>query len=96
MNNNDRIQVIARIRPFTKTELIRGDQSIATTSNDSIHLENDGFYKSYKLDAVLDKNIDQSQVFERVEPLLESIMDGYNCSLLTYGQTGLSISLIQN
>ena len=81
---NNRIQVIARIRPFTKAELVRGDENITNTSEENaIHLEpsssvegSNAILKSYRLDGVLDRTDNQQKVFERVEPLLESIMEG--------------------
>jgi kinesin family member 11 len=90
---NDRIQVIARIRPLTRTEIERNDEVITATSDSTIYLEpvtSSGIsYKSYRLDGVLDSSDSQTKVFESVEPLLHCLLEGYNCSLFTYGQTGI-------
>lgn len=67
----------------------RGDDSSGEAT--TIHLgakSSTILNKSYRLDGVIGPNHDQRQVFGKVIPLLESLVDGFNCSLFTYGQTG--------
>jgi hypothetical protein len=108
---NDRIQVIGRIRPMTRAELERGDDVIARVVAESSSLSALEYQaktirlglksstvvnKNYKLDAALDENYTQAQVFENVIPLLDSLVEGYNCSLFTYGQTGKTNIVVSN
>lgn len=79
---NERIQVIGRIRPLTRNELENNDESVVLTSDNSIFVENSNMCKSYQLDSVLDMTDTQLKVFEKVEPLLENVLEGYNCSLV--------------
>lgn len=44
--------------------------------------------KTFKFTSVLPVDARQSDVFEHVVPLLRSAMDGFNCTIFTYGQTG--------
>jgi len=89
----DRIKVLARIRPLLNKEIQRGDVIITevTDENTKIRLESRsscGISRNYKLDAILSENDTQSDVFSHVQPLLGDLLEGFNCSLFTYGQTG--------
>ncbi len=89
---NERIQVVGRIRPLTVTEKERGDTVEAhREDNQTIRLDfksANQTSKKYRLDSVLDYQSNQVNVFERVVPLLDNLLEGYNCSLFAYGQTG--------
>eukprot|EP01038_Epipyxis_sp_PR26KG_P012262 gene12262-16442_t len=86
----DRIQVIARVRPQSKRELSLNDPIVSTISIDhsSIQLSTSNNTRSYKLDQVVDVHEGQEHVFKWVSPLLDDVLQGYNGSLFTYGQTG--------
>jgi len=43
---------------------------------------------SFKFDTVFEPNTTQEQIFERVGPLVESVLDGYKVCVFAYGQTG--------
>jgi len=43
---------------------------------------------SFKFDTVFEPATTQEQVFERVGPLVESVVDGYKVCVFAYGQTG--------
>ena len=92
MSKYDRIKVLARIRPLNNKEISSQDavalnvssgKSIDITSTAATHSR-----RKFELDAVLDENTSQDQVFEHILPLLESSIEGYNCTIFTYGQTG--------
>ena len=42
----------------------------------------------FKYDCVFEPNAPQEQIFENIEPLVESAVDGYRVCILAYGQTG--------
>ena len=44
--------------------------------------------KSFKFDRVFSPTSTQQEIFETVRPLITSTMDGYNVSIMAYGQTG--------
>lgn len=48
---------------------------------------------SYSYDAVYEAGSSQEAVFADVEPVVTSVMDGYNVCIFAYGQTGLSPAL---
>jgi excinuclease UvrABC helicase subunit UvrB len=45
-------------------------------------------WKSFAFDRVWKSDADQSEVYADVEPLVLSVLDGYNACILAYGQTG--------
>ena len=48
----------------------------------------DGGKKLYEYDRVFRPAADQEEVFADVQPLVQSVMDGYNVCIFAYGQTG--------
>ena len=93
MNHGDRLAVIARVRPLSKTELARKEHSVVAVCNNSISLRYDRFEtaqngKIFRLDSVLDENSNQCDVFDQIEPMLQTALEGYNTSIFTYGQSG--------
>ena len=45
--------------------------------------------RTYPFDAVFGPEADQTTVYnDVVQPMLEEVLDGYNCTLFAYGQTG--------
>ena len=44
--------------------------------------------KTFQFDSVFDGSASQADVFAQTIPLLESSLQGYNCTIFTYGQTG--------
>lgn len=45
--------------------------------------------KTFTFDAVYDTDVQQSTVYDEVAfPLVESMLEGYNCTIFAYGQTG--------
>jgi len=94
-----RIKAVARIRPPGSEEELYEERVIHTSftdpasipSNDHLIIQaSNGLYptKQFKLDALVDVDGSQSDVFREVEPQLEKSLHGYNCCICTYGQTG--------
>jgi len=85
------IQVCCRIRPLTNGEIKRGEKRVVENLSES---EVGCFdsrikgWKSYAFDKVWGANASQGSVFQDVEPLALSVIDGYNACIFAYGQTG--------
>jgi len=85
------IQVCCRIRPLTNGEIKRGEKRVVENLSES---EVGCFdsrikaWKSYAFDKVWGAGSSQGSVFQDVEPLALSVIDGYNACIFAYGQTG--------
>ncbi|CAL5048232.1 unnamed protein product [Urochloa decumbens] len=87
------IRVYCRIRPFlpeedqksTTIEYVGddGDLIIANPTRKG----NEGS-KSFKFNKVLGPTASQDEVFKDIQPLIRSVLDGYNVCIFAYGQTG--------
>lgn len=82
---NQNIQVFVRCRPLNTNEkkghidLIPEKRTIKTSQQN----------KSYTFDNVFDAHTKQHDVYLAVvEPLVEQVIEGYNCTVFAYGQTG--------
>jgi len=90
------IRVFCRLRPLLPRE--QGDDSIATRRDlftvevNKIMTSLEGMQRSerkaFPFDAVFGPSAQQEEVFREVEDLVQSAMDGYNVTILAYGQTG--------
>lgn len=84
---NDRIKVICRIRPLNASEISRNEENILkVTSSETLEMEyQNGTMngRTFQLDAVLDSNTTQEDVFTYIQPLLEGALEGYNCTVFT-------------
>ena len=84
------IQVCCRIRPFNKTETDRGDEAAVEliTETECAVLTNSNTWEAYGFDQVWGQQSSQAQVFEQVEALALSVVEGFNACICCYGQTG--------
>ncbi|XP_036606589.1 kinesin-like protein KIFC3 isoform X1 [Trichosurus vulpecula] len=86
------IRVIGRVRPITKEDGDGPEASNAVTfdSDDDaiIHLLHKGKPVSFELDKVFPPHATQQDVFQEVQALITSCIDGYNVCIFAYGQTG--------
>ena len=93
------LQVVARIRPMTVTEIRGGaprcldintttqEVVIKTTRNNSIKGTTES--KAFTFNKVYGPSSTQETIFEdTVSPCLDDVMKGYSCTLFAYGQTG--------
>lgn len=82
---NDNIKVIARFRPDNT------DENVVEYSPDgqSVNVLIDGRYQDYIYDRVFDDGSEQQQLFDySVRQTTDDLAEGYNGTVLCYGQTG--------
>ncbi|CAD8093676.1 unnamed protein product [Paramecium sonneborni] len=82
----ENIRVLVRVRPLNYRETHLGANACVSTSGNSITLDNK---KEYTYDHVLGSDSTQEQVFQKIgNSTLQSFLDGLNCCVFAYGQTG--------
>lgn len=84
----DCVRVAVRVRPFNAREHLAGSTEVVTVGEDgrSLNMAPD---RHFTFDRVLPPNCEQETVFtELAGPLIDSWLEGYNCTILAYGQTG--------
>ncbi|KAK8661059.1 hypothetical protein V6N13_051961 [Hibiscus sabdariffa] len=93
LNLKGNIRVFCRVRPLTLAENIGGGLGFGLghvvafdTSNLLLELGNNKS-KRYTFDSVFHGS-SQDGVFSEVEPVIKSVLDGYNACIFAYGQTG--------
>ncbi|KAK1305575.1 Kinesin-like protein KIN12B [Acorus calamus] len=78
------VKVVVRVRPVIGGEK-EGDRIVRNVSADSVAVGD----RVFKFDAVFDSKSTQGDVFQAIGvPLVKDALEGYNASILTYGQTG--------
>ena len=88
------IQVFLRVRPLSNIEIKRKSKTIIETSPNGKEVivherQQDKVAKKFKFDSVFGPSSKQIDVYNAVvSPLLEQVLDGYNCTVFAYGQTG--------
>ena len=99
------VRVVARVRPLAKYELEKNCQSVvqkvpnaSKNEPEVLQINNGGSggpesesTKWFELDAVLDEQCSQQQVYEQsgaYRAISQDLFGGYNCTILAYGQTG--------
>ncbi|KFZ65749.1 Kinesin-like KIFC3, partial [Antrostomus carolinensis] len=86
------IRVFGRVRPITKEDGEGPEVANAVTfdaDNDAVlHLLHKGKQVSFELDKVFPPQASQEEVFQEVQALVTSCIDGYNVCIFAYGQTG--------
>lgn len=82
------VRVAVRLRPLNAREqLAESTEAIAYSPHSSqIHA---GPEHCFTFDSVFGPETGQQEVFETLaRPLLETFINGYNCTILAYGQVG--------
>ncbi|NXE84032.1 KIFC3 protein, partial [Cochlearius cochlearius] len=86
------IRVFGRVRPITKEDGEGAEAANAVTfdaDDDAVlHLLHKGKQVSFELDKVFPPQASQEEVFQEVQALVTSCIDGYNVCIFAYGQTG--------
>jgi len=85
------IQVCCRIRPMSIDETQQGLHEVAQSLSETevgCFDERTKSWKSYAFDKVWGHETKQKEVFGDVEPMVLSVVDGYNACIFAYGQTG--------
>jgi kinesin family protein C2/C3 len=83
--------VLCRVRPILEVERRSGeDVDVTEIPNDEeLLVQRDQQTRTkYEYDRVFGQNSTQEEVFEAVQPLCVSVLDGYNVCIFAYGQTG--------
>lgn len=85
------IQVCCRIRPMKGSEIKEGQRCVVDPLSETeigCFDERSKVWKSFAFDKVWGPEQPQQGVFQDVEPLALSVVDGYNACIFAYGQTG--------
>ncbi|CAH0515942.1 unnamed protein product [Peronospora belbahrii] len=74
---------------FRSDRLMPSDSNGKTTSNENMEtLANNSSWKVFTFDRILGPEETQNDVFREVEPIAQSVVDGFKACIFAYGQTG--------
>ena len=77
-----------RFRPLAPTE--RATRCVSCTPPTSLrHTAGDGSTLSFSFDGVHGEDTSQSEIFQEVKDVAQSVLQGYNGCIMAYGQTGV-------
>eukprot|EP00300_Choanocystis_sp_HF-7_P030279 c39072_g1_i1.p1 GENE.c39072_g1_i1~~c39072_g1_i1.p1 ORF type:complete len:766 (+),score=221.84 c39072_g1_i1:49-2298(+) len=83
------IRVYCRCRPISNREIERGASDVTGFGEmDEITIFTPQGPKQFEFDRTFDQESTQEKVFEDTQPLMQSIIDGFNVCIFAYGQTG--------
>ncbi|XP_042371714.1 kinesin-like protein KIFC3, partial [Plectropomus leopardus] len=86
------IRVFCRVRPVSQEEQDSADAKtmLSFDSDDDavLYLSNKGKIMTFELDKVFPPQATQEEVFQEVQSLVTSCIDGFNVCIFAYGQTG--------
>jgi kinesin family protein 3/17 len=91
--SKDCVKVVIRCRPLTSKEQTKKEEEIVfvKSKNKQIFLKNPKKEKTdvFTFDFTFGQDCDQEKLYSRCcEGVINSLMDGYNCTIFAYGQTG--------
>eukprot|EP01036_Dinobryon_divergens_P041888 gene41888-55573_t len=80
------IKVFVRVRPPISNEV---DEAVAVnvTGVNSVQVKSDRYDVTCHYDHVFNEIAEQESVFEKIQPLLDDVLSGYNGCIFAYGQT---------
>lgn len=80
------IRVLCRVRPLLGSEK---ESSVIKMEDGELSLKaTKGYIKSWECDRIFTPKETNTDVYNEVEPLITSVLDGYNVTIFAYGQTG--------
>uniref|UniRef100_A0A668ALH9 Si:ch211-257p13.3 n=1 Tax=Myripristis murdjan TaxID=586833 RepID=A0A668ALH9_9TELE len=86
------IRVLCRVKPVLKEDQHEEGQAVVVTTDpnneSSLTVINKGKGRVFDLDKVFHPQATQEEVFQEIEPLVTSCIDGYHVCIFAYGQTG--------
>ncbi|XP_075884115.1 kinesin-like protein KIFC3 [Nelusetta ayraudi] len=86
------IRVLCRVKPVLKEDQHEDGQSVVVTTdpnNEScLSVLSKGKSRVFEMDKVFHPQAAQDEVFQEIEPLVTSCIDGYHVCIFAYGQTG--------
>ncbi len=89
-----KVKVAVRARPLSSTELSQGCRECLRLES-TLGLVDAGGDRKFEFDFVYDPSTAQSVIYEQTTvPLLKRIFDGFNATILAYGQVTFKIQLI--
>jgi kinesin family protein 5 len=93
-NTEDNIRVVCRFRPLNNAEIQNSEAiNLNISNNKTIEIKenkknNRDSEHKFTFDHVFDMETEQKQVFDIVaKPVMEGVFEGWNGSILAYGQT---------
>ncbi|XP_030638544.1 kinesin-like protein KIFC3 [Chanos chanos] len=86
------IRVLCRVKPVLKEDQHEEGQAVVVTTDpnneSALTVLNKGKARTFELDKVFHPQATQEEVFQEIEPLVTSCIDGYHVCIFAYGQTG--------
>ncbi|KAL1006987.1 hypothetical protein UPYG_G00080230 [Umbra pygmaea] len=84
------IRVFCRVRPLCRGEQDSAENMVSFDPEDDalLYLSNKGKLMTFELDKVFHPQATQEEVFQEVQSLVTSCIDGFNVCIFAYGQTG--------
>ncbi|KAL2102016.1 hypothetical protein ACEWY4_003777 [Coilia grayii] len=86
------IRVLCRVKPVLKEDQHEEGQAVVVTTDphneSALMVMNKGKGRTFELDKVFHPQATQEEVFQEIEPLVTSCIDGYHVCIFAYGQTG--------
>uniref|UniRef100_A0A8R1DPF9 Kinesin-like protein n=1 Tax=Caenorhabditis japonica TaxID=281687 RepID=A0A8R1DPF9_CAEJA len=94
MEETEKVKVVVRCRPISKTEVSQGHKVAVQCSDEekSVLIKSEKFDerpRTFYYDAVFPQSTDQMTVYNiAARPIVENVLKGYNGTIFAYGQTG--------
>ncbi|ETO19830.1 Kinesin-like protein [Reticulomyxa filosa] len=83
-----KISLLYLVRPLIPHEIARGEDEVVAYPNGLKQQIQIGGDKSYTFDFVFDQKVSQKNIYDTaVRPLVNSFLEGYNATIIAYGQT---------
>ena len=91
MSFSENIRTICRLRPENKIEKERGHKNCITYSTNTIKLKlnsTEDLVHEFTFHKIFGPESNQFEIYENsAEPLIKSVMEGYNGTLICYGHS---------